>query len=208
MTGNNMLSGDITGYLFTLSIFLVSLSVHEYAHGWMAYRFGDDTAARMGRLTLNPVAHISLFGTIILPLLVGFGWAKPVPVNFSVLNKRQIFLVAAAGPASNLLIVLILAIASHVLPLAANPLLAVFVSLAILYNLILAVFNLLPIPPLDGSKMVYASLQSPETIRAYGQFAKFGVFILIGFLYLGGFGKIVWPIVERLYVLLRLPSPF
>lgn len=203
-----MLVGDITGYLFTLSIFLVSLSVHEYAHGWMAYRFGDDTAARMGRLTLNPVAHVSLFGTIILPLLVGFGWAKPVPVNFAVLNKRQIFLVAAAGPASNLLLVLILAISFHVLPLGANPLLAVFVSLAILYNLILAVFNLLPIPPLDGSKMVYASLQSPETIRAYGQFAKFGVFILIGFLYLGGFNKIVWPIVEKLYVLLRLPSPF
>jgi Zn-dependent protease len=203
-----MLSGDITGYLFTLSIFLVSLSVHEYAHGWMAYRFGDDTAARMGRLTLNPVAHISLFGTIIMPLLIGFGWAKPVPVNFSVLNKKQIFLVAAAGPGSNILLVLILAIAFHILPLAANPLIAAFASLAILYNLILAIFNLLPIPPLDGSKMVYASLQSPESIRIYNQFARYGVFILLGFVYFGGIGRIVWPIVEKLYVLLRLPSPF
>ncbi len=95
-----MLGGDPQTYILTLSIFLLSLSVHEYAHGWVAYRCGDDTAKRMGRLTLNPIAHISLFGTVILPLIVGFGWAKPVPVNFAVLNKKQIFLVAAAGPAS------------------------------------------------------------------------------------------------------------
>lgn len=202
-----MLSDDIIAYLFTLSIFLVSLSVHEYAHGWMAYRFGDDTAARMGRLTLNPIAHISLFGTIILPLIAHFGWAKPVPVNFAVLNKRQIFLVAAAGPASNLLLVIGLTISFHVLRPGMPPFLARFISLAVLYNLILAVFNLLPIPPLDGSKMVYASLRSPELISAYRQFAQFGVFILIGFLWYNGFGKIIMPVVARLYVLLRLPLP-
>ena len=202
-----MLGGDITGYLFTLSIFLVSLSVHECAHGWVAYRFGDDTAARMGRLTLNPIAHISLFGTIILPLLVGFGWAKPVPVNFAILNKKQIFLVAAAGPASNLLLVMALTISFHVFRLGAIPSLAGFISLAVLYNLILAVFNLLPIPPLDGSKMVYASLKSPEAVAAYGYFARFGIFILIGFIGLGGFYRIVLPVVARLYVLLGLPMP-
>jgi Zn-dependent protease len=203
-----MLGGDIIVYLFTLSIFLPSLSVHEYAHGWAAYRFGDDTAARMGRLTLNPIAHISLFGTIILPLIVHFGWAKPVPVNFAVLSKRQIFMVAAAGPASNVLLALALTIFFHVFRLGASPSLAAFVSLAVLYNLILAVFNLIPIPPLDGSKMVYANLRSPEAISAYRHFAQFGIFILVGFLWFGGFHRIVLPVVERLYALLGLPLPF
>jgi Zn-dependent protease len=204
-----MLSGDAQTYIFTLSIFLLSLSVHEYAHGWVAYRFGDDTAARMGRLTLNPIAHISLFGTIILPLIAGFGWAKPVPVNFTVLNKKQIFMVAAAGPASNLLLVLALTISFHVFRLRTIPSLAGFISLAVLYNLILAVFNLLPIPPLDGSKMIYASLKSPGAIAAYRHFAQFGIFILIGFIFwFDGFYRIVLPVVVRLYVLLRLPPPF
>jgi Zn-dependent protease len=202
-----MLGGDALTYLSTLFFFLLSLSVHEYAHGWVAYKCGDDTAARMGRLTLNPIAHISLIGTIILPLIAHFGWAKPVPVNFAVLNKRQIFLVAAAGPASNLLLVLALTISFHVLRLGANPFVGDFVSLAVLYNLILAVFNLIPIPPLDGSKMVFAGLKSPEAIGAYRHFAKFGIFILIGFIYLDGFYRIVLPVVERLCVLLGLPSP-
>jgi len=198
---------QILTYLFTLAIFLVSLSVHEYAHGWVAYRFGDDTAARMGRLTLNPMAHISLFGTIILPLLVHFGWAKPVPVNFSILSKRQIFMVAAAGPCANILLALALAIAFHLFRLHAVPLLGNFVLLAILFNIILAVFNLLPIPPLDGSRMVYAKLESPQAINAYGRFARFGILILIGFLVLGGFDRIILPVVGLLYTLLRLPLP-
>lgn len=203
-----MLSGAVIVYIFTLAIFLMSLSVHEYAHGWVAYKCGDDTAARMGRLTLNPIAHISLFGTIILPLIVRFGWAKPVPVNFAVLSKKQIFLVAAAGPASNLLLVLVLTILFHLFRLETIPILGVFVLLAIFYNIILAVFNLIPIPPLDGSKMVYASLKSPEVISAYRQFSQFGIFILIGFLWLDGFDKIVLPVIARLYALLALPLPF
>src|SRR5210317_292874 len=104
-------------YLLILPIFLISLTIHEYAHGWMAYKYGDDTAKRMGRLTLNPIAHISLFGTIILPLIAHFGWAKPVPVNFAILNKRQIFNVAVAGPLSNILLACILTCAFHVLHL-------------------------------------------------------------------------------------------
>ncbi len=100
-------------YLSTLPIFLVSLTIHEYAHGWVAYRCGDDTAKRLGRLTLNPLAHISLFGTIILPFIAHFGWAKPVPVNFAVLTKREIFKVAVAGPAANILLAVVLALAFH-----------------------------------------------------------------------------------------------
>ncbi|MHC4725589.1 MAG: site-2 protease family protein [Planctomycetota bacterium] len=200
------MSGDrILIYVFTLPIFLISLTIHEYAHGWMAYRYGDDTAARMGRLTLNPLAHISLFGTIILPLLVRFGWAKPVPVNFSILSKRQIFMVAAAGPLANISLVVILTVAFHLLNLSAIPLLGNFILFAILINIILAVFNLLPIPPLDGSRMVYAKLQSPEAINMYRNFSRFGMFILIGFLFLGGFERIILPLVALFYSLLGLP---
>ncbi len=201
-----MFNERIIMYLSTLPIFLVSLTIHEYAHGWVAYRCGDDTAKRLGRLTLNPLAHISLFGTIILPLIAHFGWAKPVPVNFAVLTKREIFKVAVAGPAANILLAVVLALAFHLFRLKALPAIGNFVLLGILFNLILAVFNLLPIPPLDGSKMVYARLKSPEAIRAYMNYARYGMIVLIGFLVLGGFSLIL-PVVATLYVLLGLPLP-
>ena len=196
----------ILDFLSTLPIFLVSLTIHEYAHGWMAYRYGDDTAKRMGRLTLNPIAHISLIGTIILPLIAHFGWAKPVPVNFAILSKRQIFKVSAAGPVSNILLALILAGTFHLLHLKAQTTLGNFVLLGVLFNLILAIFNLLPIPPLDGSKMVYARLKTPEAINAYNKFARYGMFVLIGFFVLGGI-RLIFPIVGLLYALLQLPLP-
>ncbi len=201
-----MLNERIITYLSILPIFLVSLTIHEYAHGWVAYKCGDDTAKRLGRLTLNPLAHITLFGTIILPLIAHFGWAKPVPVNFAVLTKRDIFKVAAAGPAVNILLAIVLALAFHLFKLNALPAIGNFVLLAIFFNLILAVFNLLPIPPLDGSKMVYVCLKSPEAIRAYMNYARYGMIILIGFFVLGGF-RLLLPVVATLYVLLRLPPP-
>ena len=200
-------ASQVITYLCVLSIFLVSLTIHEYAHAWVAYKYGDDTAKRMGRLTLNPLAHISLFGTIIMPLLVRFGWAKPIPVNFSILTKKQIFIVAAAGPIANILLVVILTGAFHLLGLKKLPLIGDFVLLAILLNLILAVFNLLPIPPLDGSKMVYARLKSPQAIQTYRKFARLGMLLLIGFLLLGGLDRVIFPVVALLYSLLGLPIP-
>ena len=201
-----MLNERITAYLSILPIFLVSLTIHEYAHGWVAYKCGDDTAKRMGRLTLNPLAHISFIGTIILPLIAPFGWAKPVPVNFSVLTKREIFKVAFAGPAANILLAVMLTLAFHLFSLKASSAIGNFVLLGILFNLILAVFNLLPIPPLDGSKIVYAHLKSPWAIRAYMNYARYGMIILIGFIVLGGF-SLIFPVVITLYVLLGVPLP-
>jgi Zn-dependent protease len=192
-------------YVATTAIFLVSLTVHEYAHAWTAYRYGDDTAARMGRLTLNPIAHISLFGTIILPLIVHFGWAKPVPVNFAVLTRNQALKVALAGPASNFLLAVGLTVVFHLFPWRVVPILGVFLLLAIWSNIILAVFNLIPIPPLDGSRIVDARLTSPQAIAAYRNFSRYGMLILIGFLYLGGFRIFILPVVGVLCRLLGLP---
>jgi len=201
-----MLANRILTYLLVLPIFLVSLTIHEYAHAWVAYKYGDYTAKSMGRLTLNPLAHISLFGTIILPLLVRFGWAKPIPVNFSILTKKQIFCVAAAGPLANILLALILTGAFHLFSLEAIPLLGGFVFLAIVLNFMLAVFNLIPVPPLDGSRLVYAMLKSPRAINAYHKYGRYGIFILIAFLLLGGLEKIVWPFLTLFCTLLKLPA--
>ena len=196
---------DRLAFLFVLPIILVSLTIHEYAHAWVAYRYGDNTAKSMGRLTLNPLAHISLLGTIIMPLLVSFGWAKPIPVNFSILTKKQIFGVAAAGPLANILLALILTGAFHLFSLGAIPILGNFVLVAILLNIMLAVFNLIPVPPLDGSRLVYALLKSPQAANTYNKYARYGIFILIAFLLLGRPQKVVLPLFELFCALLGLP---
>ena len=191
MVISTMLVSRALTYLLVLPIFLVSLTIHEYAHAWVAYKYGDYTAKSMGRLTLNPLAHISLFGTIILPFLIHFGWAKPIPVNFSILTKKQLFHVAVAGPLANILLALILTGAFYLFGLEAIPILGDFVFLAIVLNVILAVFNLIPVPPLDGSRLVCALLKSPRAVNTYNKFARYGIFILIAFLLLGGLEKVV-----------------
>lgn len=201
---------DITPreFLFILAAVLPSLTIHEFAHAWIAYKFGDDTAKNMGRLTLNPVAHIDLFGTIILPLIAHFGWAKPVPVNFNVLNRGQILLVAIAGPLSNLFLAVLLTIAFHILPVKTIPYVGNYLLTAIFLNIIFAIFNLIPIPPLDGSRIVYAGLKSPKAIKMYKYYSGFGIFILIGLLIFGGFSFIVLPVVKIFFKLFRLPLQF
>lgn len=191
VVASTMLIHQALTFLFILPIFLVSLTIHEYAHAWTASQCGDDTAKRMGRLPLNPFVHISLMGTIILPLLVHFGWAKLVPVNFSILTKKQIFWVAVARPLTNIFLALILAGIFYLFSFEAATPLGNYVLLAILFNLILAVVNLLPIPPLDGSKITYALLKSPRAINAYKSYAQYGMFILVAFLLLGGFRAVV-----------------
>jgi Zn-dependent protease len=196
---------DIRQYLFALAIFLPSLSIHEFAHAWAAYKFGDMTAKKLGRLTLNPVAHISPLGTILMPILIGFGWARPVPVDFSILNKKQVFLVAAAGPLSNILTALVFTVLFHILPVHKIPLVSTFIYFVILYNFVLAIFNLIPIPPLDGSRMVYAWLKSQYAINIYNEISKFGLIILLVVMWKVGLGRIIDPVLNALFSLLRLP---
>ncbi len=145
--------------LFRLAILMVAFPIHEFAHAWTATRFGDDTPRRAGRLTLNPLAHLDIWGTLLF-LLSGFGWAKPVPVSpWALRSRRAYFWVAFAGPLSNLLIAVLAAILYHLLlpvgPASAlGRLLMAFLQSVVFFDLLLFFFNLIPIPPLDGDKVI------------------------------------------------------
>jgi Zn-dependent protease len=184
-------------YLFTTWAIPVILAItfHEAAHGFAAHRLGDDTAWRLGRVTLNPVKHIDPFGTILLPgmlLLVSspflFGYAKPVPVNFGALRqpRRDMILVAAAGPATNIVLALVAGLVFHVVPLlpdTAAQWLALNLRNALVFNVTLAVFNMFPLPPLDGGRILVGLLPRPAAI-AVSKVEPYGLFILIGLLIL------------------------
>ncbi len=183
--------------VLNLIVLLLSLTFHEFFHAYSAWRLGDDTAARMGRMTLNPIPHIDVFGTIILPLLnAPIGWAKPVPVNPARFRRGVSMttgdvIVSAAGPLSNLLLGLVCAIVLGLLyrfaPAAVegSSAASVFLQRLMLVNAGLAVFNLLPIPPLDGSH-VAASLMPYRYRGAWEQFARLAPFLLIALILFGG----------------------
>lgn len=180
--------------LYTISIWLLpvlfAITFHEAAHGYVAWKLGDDTAYSEGRVSFDPLRHVDMYGTVLVPamlLLVKapflFGWAKPVPVNFSNLNRprRDMVLVAAAGPGVNIVLALAAGLLAHLVPLmpqAIAPWLAANIENAILINLILAVFNLLPIPPLDGGRIAVGLLPyGPAMILA--RLERFGLIIVI-----------------------------
>lgn len=204
---------------------LVAITFHELAHGWVAYRLGDNTAQDRGRLTLNPIAHIDLFGTIIFPLLlvvirspILFGWAKPVPVNpLNLKNPRKDMLwVALGGPGINLIIAVIGAVIlrlweflnphllQHMLSATsitqntgmqfsfAVPILWFLISL-IQINVILAIFNLIPVPPLDGGRIINGLLP-PKQAESYSKIEPFGIMILFLLLYVGIIDYIIMPV--------------
>ena len=168
---------------------ILAITFHEAAHGFVALRFGDTTAKDAGRVTLNPIKHIDLFGTIILPLLLLlsagfiFGYAKPVPVNFSALRNPRwnMIWVAVAGPAMNVALAVVSAILLRgigVLDGENAALVGNGLLLSVELNMILAIFNMLPLPPLDGSKVIAAFL--PESLRrAYLRFGRYGMTVLI-----------------------------
>ncbi len=199
------------GILISLLVFFSAIVVHEFSHAFVAYKRGDMTAARSGRLTLNPLAHIDPFGTILLPIFlivvrspVLFGWAKPVPIDFSALKnpKKDIIWVGLAGPAANLLLALLatLIVKSGIIVGVTMIRIAGHV---ILVNVILAVFNLIPIPPLDGSRIVMGLLPAPLAVR-YATIERYGFIILFALLYLGLFDVIIWPVVNGIIHILSL----
>ena len=163
-------------FVILASVLLYSVILHEVAHGWVAYQFGDDTALRYGRLTLNPASHIDPLGTLML-FLVGFGWARPVPVNYyGFSNKRLgLFSVALAGCAANIFIVIIALFLLQFNYFNTNPGWSVILPIVVRINLILGAFNLIPIPPLDGSKILmsflpYRAQENLASIEPYGFF--------------------------------------
>ncbi len=184
----------------TLMLFvplILSLAVHEFAHAWSAFRLGDDTAARAGRLTLNPFAHADLVGTILLPLLgVPFGWAKPVPVNPLRFRKdvrmgTGMAITAAAGPIANVLLA-VMSTTAYALVARFAPGIVIasngvreLLETAIFLNVNLALFNLIPIPPLDGSRIVdgfmpYRLRPQWERVMAFSPFLLIAVFVFAG----------------------------
>ncbi|MBN1348732.1 site-2 protease family protein [candidate division KSB1 bacterium] len=181
--------------LLTVPPILVALTIHEFSHGYAAYRLGDPTAKSMGRLTLNPLAHLDLIGTIAL-LLVHFGWAKPVPVNPNYFQnpRKDLMWTALAGPGANFLLAITLGLLykfSGVDDLVTKHLdiqpvlIASFIfEFTIYINILLGVFNLIPIPPLDGSNIL-AGLLPPHLANSYASLSRYGIFLLLAFIAFG-----------------------
>jgi Zn-dependent protease len=191
-----------------LVILIASLSFHEAAHAWSAYRLGDPTAKNLGRLTLNPLAHIDWIGTVLFPLIAMttgaplIGWAKPVPVNFQNLRspRRDFAVVAAAGPASNLVLAAGVAVIFFLMhPGGADPYtfgrVSEVLTQAILINVLLAVFNMIPIPPLDGGN-VAIGLLPPRLAAGLIQLRPWGFLLLYVLLLTGILDAMIRPVVR------------
>ena len=195
---------DFQTLLIYIIPLLFAITLHEAAHGWVASKLGDHTARMMGRVTLDPTKHIDPIGTIAIPLVLLlsssgfiFGWAKPVPINFNALRngKNGMIWVALAGPGANIFMAICWL---FVMIIAINMNLNVLIEMGrigILVNCVLAVFNLLPIPPLDGSRVISALLPNRLAYQ-YNQLEQYGLYILLGLMFLGGFNYLVRPWVE------------
>ncbi len=198
-----------------IPILFFSIVLHEFAHGYVAYRMGDDTAYLMGRLTLNPLKHIDLIGTILVPAicyvsgLPMFGWAKPVPVNAQRLPfpRQSMGKVGLAGPTTNLLLAVVFAflakltLVSGVLSAQGTAQTVQILFYGIQINILLAVFNLMPIPPLDGGHIVAALLPLDKALKYAHFFGRYGMYIVLGLIITGIFKYIIYP---PMFVIVRV----
>jgi len=195
--------------IFELTVFLFSVVIHEVSHGVIAEKLGDPTARLAGRLTLNPLKHLDPFGSVLLPILLAvshlpiIGWAKPVPYNPYALRdpKSGAAKIAAAGPLSNFALALAFGIAVRIVVASGNVALAplvVFFSLIVYINVLLGVFNLVPLPPLDGSKVLFAFLPSTERGHAIARFLEqYGMFLVLLFVFFGF--ELIIPVMNFLF---------
>lgn len=210
----------------TLFVFVIpvifAVTVHEVAHGWVASQFGDQTARSMGRLTLNPIKHIDPVGTIVVPAIMYFasgfifGWAKPVPINWRNLGhpRRDMAIVAIAGPAANLLMLLFWAMSAKVIMLLGNDsnhltqLLFIMSNIGIMINIVLMILNLFPILPLDGGRVLTAMLPRNLAI-SFSRMEPYGLIILVVLLLSGVLWKILLPAISGIqsliYQLIQIP---
>lgn len=202
---------DFARLILSFAMLIIAMTVHEFSHGFVAYKLGDNTARYSGRLTLNPLAHIDLVGTIILPFLLFistggrfvFGYAKPVPINYWQLKnpKRDMGLIGLSGPLSNIIFAFLLSLVIKVLP---GPTLFTDILVYLIsINVVLGVFNLIPVPPLDGSRII-ASLLPPDLSQKYSMLEPYGFIILIALIYLRITDIIVWPLVTLILNLLGI----
>ena len=197
---------DVTQVVSVLFVLIASLTVHEAAHAWSADRLGDSTARSLGRVSLNPVVHIDPIGTLLFPLIAFMtslpviGWAKPVPVNVRHLSgnwRHKFMLISAAGPVSNLLLAVVASGAMRVVgpsgDLAGGETLVMFLlRTAVVLNVLLAVFNLIPVPPLDGGNVLSGLLRGPAA-TAYDMIRPYGFLILYALMFTGTLWSIISP---------------
>ena len=203
----NLLIKDPLSFVILSVLLLYSVIFHELAHGWVAYKMGDPTAKLLGRLTLNPIKHLDPFGSLML-LIVGFGWAKPVPINLGNIpadqRRKGLILVSAAGITANIIFAFVALLLLRLISPEPSGMAHQVLLLLAHINIILAAFNLIPIPPLDGSKILMGF--APESVnRALIQIEPFGFFIVIGLLYSG----VLNPVINFFqYIILMVISVF
>ena len=180
-----LLTNDPLAFALVAIPLLFSVIIHEVAHGWVAYRMGDPTAKWSGRLTLNPLKHLDPIGTLML-FLAGFGWAKPVPVNFNNLSDKRkgLIFVSSAGIVANILFAFIALLFFRLFSTSSSGIAVILVHFVVQINITLAALNLIPIPPLDGSKILMG-IAWERTPYFLARLEPYGFFIIIGFLYLG-----------------------
>jgi Zn-dependent protease len=186
-----LLFSDPAAFVILSVLLLYSVIFHELAHGWVAYKLGDSTAKWLGRLTLNPIKHLDPIGSLML-LVFGFGWAKPVPINLENIPNRRLglILVSSAGIVANIICAFIAILLLKVVAPAPSGMTEQILYLFARINIMLAAFNLIPIPPLDGSKILMGF--TSEAVRRFlTQIEPFGFFIVIGLLYIGALNPVI-----------------